>query len=384
MWRSERDAMSEAHELSALIGEVYDAALDAARWPATLEQVTRYASGVASALVSHDTASATGGFYFSWGDDPHYTRLYFEKYVKLNPTLPAISRLGVGEIRSISNVIPFDKYRRTRLYLEWAKPQGYGDALLAVLDRSATSVAHLTITHRDCDSPVSDDVRRRFRLIVPHIRRAVTIARTLELHKVDAAVLAEAVDALAAGVFLLADDGHIVRANTSARALLEAGEVVRVDRGGLVAVDVTARAALRDAVAAAANGDRGLGTKGLAIPLGGESAPHVAHVLPLTSGARRQARVAYAATVAVFIHRAALEGRTPIDVLAQHYKLTPAELRVLVAIVEVGGVPEVAPVLGISETTVKTHLRHLFEKTSTSRQSDLVRVVASFASPVNT
>ena len=374
--------MTEAHELSALIGEIYDAALDATLWPATLERVTRFANGVASALVSHDVASATAGFYFSWGDDPHYTRLYFEKYVKLNPTLPAISRLGVGEIRSISNVIPFDKYRRSRLYLEWARPQGYGDALLAVLDKSGTAVAHLTTTHRDCDSPVSEETRRRFRLVVPHVRRAVAIARTLELHKIDAAVLAEAVDALAAGVFLLADDGHIVRANQSARALLDAGEIVRVDRGALAAVETRARAALRDAVTSAAHGDRGLGTKGLAIPLGGESTPHVAHVLPLTSGIRRQAGVTYAATVAVFVHRAAIEGRTPIDALAQHYELTPAELRVLVAIVEVGGVPEVAPVLGISETTVKTHLRHLFEKTGTNRQSDLVRVVASFASPV--
>ena len=159
---------------------------------------------------------------------------------------------------------------------------------------------------------------------------------------------------------------------------------MRVDRGGLIAVETKARAALRDAVAGAGNGDCELGTKGLAIPLGGESAPHVAHVLPLTSGTRRQARVTYAATVAVFIHRAALEGRTPIDALAQHYKLTPAELRVLIAIVEVGGVPEVAPVLGVSETTVKTHLRHLFEKTGTNRQTDLARVVASFASPVST
>jgi hypothetical protein len=40
--------------------------------------------------------------------------------------------------------------------------------------------------------------------------------------------------------------------------------------------------------------------------------------------------------------------------------LTPAEVRVLFAIVEIGGVPEVAPVLGISEQTDKSHL-HLRE-----------------------
>jgi DNA-binding NarL/FixJ family response regulator len=42
------------------------------------------------------------------------------------------------------------------------------------------------------------------------------------------------------------------------------------------------------------------------------------------------------------------------------------------AIVEVGLVPDVAVVLGIAESTVKTHLRRLFEKTGASRQVDLV------------
>ena len=63
--------------------------------------------------------------------------------------------------------------------------------------------------------------------------------------------------------------------------------------------------------------------------------------------------------------------RIRLDAIADGYKLTPAEMRVLMMIVEVGGVPEVAPVLGISESTVKTHLQRLFAKTGTSRQADL-------------
>ena len=50
--------------------------------------------------------------------------------------------------------------------------------------------------------------------------------------------------------------------------------------------------------------------------------------------------------------------------------------------VSFGGVPEVAPVLGVSETTVRTHLRHLFEKTGASRQADLVKIVAAFTNPL--
>jgi DNA-binding CsgD family transcriptional regulator len=64
------------------------------------------------------------------------------------------------------------------------------------------------------------------------------------------------------------------------------------------------------------------------------------------------------------------------------FRLTPSELRVLFAIIEIGGVPEVAPVLGVSEETVKTHLKRLFAKTGTKRQADLVKLVAEFANPL--
>jgi DNA-binding CsgD family transcriptional regulator len=36
--------------------------------------------------------------------------------------------------------------------------------------------------------------------------------------------------------------------------------------------------------------------------------------------------------------------------------------------VETGGVPDVAPVLDISETTVKAHLQRVFEKTGCKRR----------------
>ena len=53
--------------------------------------------------------------------------------------------------------------------------------------------------------------------------------------------------------------------------------------------------------------------------------------------------------------------------------------RVLLAVVEIGGVPEVAEALGIAETTVKTHLGRIYEKTATARQADLVKLVAGYS-----
>jgi DNA-binding CsgD family transcriptional regulator len=72
---------------------------------------------------------------------------------------------------------------------------------------------------------------------------------------------------------------------------------------------------------------------------------------------------------------------SPLEVLAKLYQLTASELRVLQAVVEVGGVPAVAEALGISRATVRTHLHHVFQKTATKRQSELVKLVAGSATP---
>ena len=58
------------------------------------------------------------------------------------------------------------------------------------------------------------------------------------------------------------------------------------------------------------------------------------------------------------------------------------QLRVLLAIVDIGGVPEVAAALGVAVTTIKTHLSRLFEKTGVARQADLVKLVAGFSTPL--
>jgi DNA-binding CsgD family transcriptional regulator len=109
---------------------------------------------------------------------------------------------------------------------------------------------------------------------------------------------------------------------------------------------------------------------------------YVGHVLPLTSGARRRAGRTYAAVAALLVRKAGLGVPSAFEVISKVFTLTPTELRVLLAIVEVGGTPEVAEALGVAVTTVKTHLGRLFEKTGTARQADLVKLVAAYATPL--
>lgn len=74
-----------------------------------------------------------------------------------------------------------------------------------------------------------------------------------------------------------------------------------------------------------------------------------------------------------------------ISTAADRYRLTTAEARVLSALVQCGGgVEAIATSLGLSRSTVKTHLEKLFKKTRTSRQAALVTLVAGLHAAAGT
>lgn len=103
---------------------------------------------------------------------------------------------------------------------------------------------------------------------------------------------------------------------------------------------------------------------------------------PLRRASGDGLEIAITATAALFVHKAALETPSRPEAIAKAFKLTPTELRVLLALVEVGGGPDIAEALGIADGTVKTHLGHLFQKTGVKHQADLVKLVAGFSSPL--
>jgi DNA-binding CsgD family transcriptional regulator len=376
--------MHESERLSALIGDIYDAALDPALWVDVLGRTGDFVGCTSAGLGWKDVTVKRGDIHYeSEGVNPYYRQLYFEKYVKLDPCTVGQFFADVGQPVITADLMPYEEFAQTRIYKEWAKPQGLIDCAMTVLDRSTTAMSFLALFRHQQDGFFDDDALRRIRLIVPHFRRAVVIGKVIDVKKAEAASLADTLDGVSAGMFLVDATGRIVHANVAGHVMLNAADVLHADAGRLVVNDRQADGILADTFATAGNGDATVGIKGIAVPLiARDGDRYVAHVLPLTSGARRQAGKSYAAVAALFVHKAALDTPSPPEAIAKAYKLTPMELRVLLAIVEVGGVPEVAEALGIAETTVKTHLHQTYQKTGANRQADLVKLIAAFSNPL--
>lgn len=370
-------------ELSGLIGDIYDAALDPSLWGNVLEKSSKFVGGGSASLYSKDSVNKTANINYVFGMEARHIQSYEEKYVKIDPTTPSFFFFDVGEIISITDILPAHEFLESRYYREWAQPRGWVDTATAVLEKSGTSYAVFSVFRHERDGMVDDAVRARMRLLVPHVRRAVLIGKTIQLNRAEAATLgdtlADTVDALAAGVFLVDPAGRLVHANARGHAMLAEEGILRAAGGRLVANDPGADRALRSAFSAAEGGDGALGTQAIAVPLATDEQRFVAHVLPLTSGARRRAGARYAA--AVFVRQADIDTPAAPEVIAKRYELTPSELRVLLTVVESGGVLNIGEALGIPEARAKTHLRKLFEKTGTNEQADLVKLVAGCAGP---
>jgi DNA-binding CsgD family transcriptional regulator len=375
--------MGEVEDVSALIGEVYDASLDPSLWPAAFDRACKFVGGTEASLHSQDTVHKVANVYFASTNSPRYRTLYVDKYFKINPIFPTVVFHETETALTVPDLVPREEFCRTQFAREWLAPQGYVDGLFAPVEKSSTGCALFTVMRHFTQGFVDDEMRRRFALVVPHVRRATLIGNVIELHKVEAAALADSLDTLSAGMFIVEATGRIVHTNASGHAMMADAGVLQVQGGRLAAFDAQANHALAAAFAATDGGDGALGRRGIAVPLQSRDGErYVAHLLPLKSGARRKGGIYYAAAAVVFVRKAALDLPSPPEAIARQFKLTPAEIRVLFATVQVGDVREVAEIIGISEATIRTHLHHLFQKTQTSRQADLVKLVAGYSSPL--
>ena len=365
--------------LSDLIGVIYDAAIDPSLWECAIERAAYFVGGTGAALINKDVGARSAVSHHQFG----FQRLPVALF---EPIYPAAEPHFLGDIEqpiATTDLIPFGELRQTELYRQWAQPQGLVDFISAVLDRTTISSAIFGVFRHERNGLVDERARRQMRLIAPHIRRAVLISRMFEFKAGEVATFIDALDGLSAGMYLVDADGRLIHANAAGSAILAAGDILSSAGGRLVASDARVQRTLRDVFAAAGQGDAAVGIKGIAVSLtrtDGER--YVAHALPLTSGARRRAGINRAAAAALFVRKAALVASSASQVIGETFKLTPTELRVLLAIVEVGGIPEVATAFGIADTTVRTHVNRLFEKTGATRQADLVKLVAGYTTPL--
>jgi DNA-binding CsgD family transcriptional regulator/PAS domain-containing protein len=369
--------------LSAVMGAVYDCALDPQHWPEALRHIAEVTDSVAAVLGIHSLNVADSTFQF--GYDPAHLALYASKYFALNPLIPPLMLAPVGEVLTLASLCDEAEFLESRFYNEWCQPARLLDGLF-VKPLHANTLVVLTLNRGDWQPPLGELEVRSLRLIVPHIIRSLTISSAFELQSIAGEALEATIDGLTTAVFLTANDGRLVLANQAGERMLAEGTAVRLADRRLAAVDAQAHSALAQAVAAgsrlaiAARPDNATAAS-IALPVGAGPG-YIATVLPLHGGAQRSLMTPHPATTAIFVQSPQVPAPFPGEAFARLYGLTGGELRVLLALAQGQDPSGAAEMLGIGESTVRTHLLRIFAKTGTHRQAELVALLMASTPPV--
>lgn len=198
-----------------------------------------------------------------------------------------------------------------------------------------------------------------------------------------AALLETTLNALAAGIFVVARDGRVLFSNRAADGFTRCGAALRVINGRLTPTDRSAASALTRLLTERTGGTAGHanGHQTIALPRSGGGGL-VATISPLALPVPPCAATAGEPAVSIIVQDPAVCLKLPGEAFAQLYCLTAAELRVALAMVPGARPQSAAEALGISSNTVKTHLQRIFEKTETSRQADLIALMLRTTPPV--
>jgi DNA-binding CsgD family transcriptional regulator len=217
----------------------------------------------------------------------------------------------------------------------------------------------------------------------PHVCRAITISDALNLKTIRSEALEATLDALTSGVYLTDSVGRVIYMNHAAERQVQNGNVLRIEGNRLAPIDRVARPALAKAIDDAIAEEATTPDTGFSLALTArEGAGLVATILPLNRGERRNLCNTLTAMAAIFVQDPIVVPPFPGEAFAKLYGLTGSELRVLLAMAPGLSVKEAAEVLGIGETTAKTHLQHVYAKTGTSKQTELMLLFMSSTPPV--
>ena len=370
--------------LSSLIGSIYDRGVEPERWPETLKLI-RNDLDFAGASLSV-MALPSGNVLLeimSLSDFAAIERTPQDTHdlVEMRGGMDKTRSFPLNEPIVLLRLRNRSEWESHRLYREWCKQLGVHDVLAIGLERDPTMIGSLAFLRLESVGDTEDVEIGAAWLLIPHLRRAVAISKILDVKSVVAATFETALDTLAVAVVLTDADLRIVHANAAAQAMLASRGPIRTERGKLALRSSAVAAALRTAVRQAANSDVAIGKRGFIAAPSPNRAPCVLHVRPLDHGELRPG-FAPSAVAAIFVAPAVSPSPAPNDALAALFDLTLAEAHVFAQIAEGKTQAEIARALDIEIGTVKTHLLHIFAKTGTHRQADLVRLAASMTLPL--
>jgi len=208
----------------------------------------------------------------------------------------------------------------------------------------------------------------------PHLVNAFALYRRIASAQQHSESMRASFDHLPLALLLLDLDGRVLEFNAETSRMLEHVAGIRIASGSLRLRDPGAQAQLREYLHRAANPQGAPPSEAIAIA-GSDGGFALLHLcaLPACSGGALRPHGLVLASLCLPAQPAC--ERFAASLLRVALDLTASEATVVLSLRNHHDPAEVAAELGLAVSTVRSHLKHAFRKTGTSRQGELLRLV---------
>lgn len=369
--------VSKESVLLSLIDLIYEAVSEPAVWSIFLKHFADAVHGTRTAIFFHDIRNADGSLVWTANVDPEYLRLYNDYYHAKNLwAIRASSLLAPGRVVTSEEMCPAKEVLRSEYYADYLRPQDIFYPFGAEIIREGSRAAIITVMRPLRAAPFGPEEVAFLNQLMPHLQRAFQLRCRLDHANLEKESFEEALAKLAIGVVIVEGKGQIAFMNSAAEQILKSGDGLIIEEGQVKAVFPKENARLQALLGKAVQTAESRGSLpggSLAVTRSSAKAAIEVLVVPVrfevnVLGSRR-------ARSLIFIsdpERGHLASR---DFLRTVYGLTPAESDIVNLLLQGKDVDEICDVLSITGNTARTHLKHIFSKTGTRRQSELIRIL---------
>ena len=368
----------------ALADEFYEGAGETDR------ETWQHAYERASALID----SGPGSVYFQYKADnkfdtiantnvPGFVENFNSVYFHLLPYRDELLSLKSGEEFLMSRDFPSEVVLDSELYRDHWEPLGIFEILHYCLFDDDSVVGGLTFTRPLDAGPFTDEELRAARALLPHVQRAARVHLKIEQASGVGRMMREAWNNLHQPVLIVSSRRQFVFLNESAERLIKERDGFWLGRGGRIDTTVRTEAetltSLIDWIFDTPTGDFQFGGR-MQISRRGRR-PLSLNVVPLKE--HDPASLGGERFALVLVNDPETNAGATEDELRTLFGLTRSEAHVARLLADGHSLADVCEALDISANTVRTHLKRIYTKTGTHRQSSLVRLVLHFPAPTS-
>lgn len=308
--------------------------------------------------------------------DPETAALYNDRYGADDPFRAGfLAQPRVGLIDG-EDLVRRPDLVKTEIWSELLSPRGLHHVTMLCGSCDASRISVLSLWRDSKQGPLDAVSAQLLTALSPHVRTALRLNARLKAVDSCHALSETALDALDMTVVLVDEAGRVQHMNVNAAKRLPNLIGISIQSGRLVASNARDDSQLQELIKRAT----GRSSRAAAMPSGGAmkiGRPQTTEslqisVVPASERTHIGDRGRYAA---IFIGEPRAAPRLRGDVLREVYGLTAAEARVANFLLEGKDLRGAAAQLSIEWTTARFHLKRVFAKTGTRRQTELMRLM---------